>query len=509
VDAPRTVFIELTSHCNMHCDFCPSDILRREKGTLDEARIALFLDQLKDLGVKPPVMLNVLGEPLLAKGVYALLDRLERDGHPVTLITNMTLLGDADVRRRLLAHPNLTLAMSLQTATPESYRMRGYAKMPFEEFFELAFRVIEDKFRLGSGTRLEIHVASGYVLAHDPTIQSDSPLAPWPNFPDERAERRWIARTMRRLEACGRRMRKAYPDAYEAERARTESLYREHIGTKIAVTRRMLPPGFHRLKDEVFWGYMPIPHALLVFKSFELWTRDEAFLRRAIPADKAFLVEENPGPWACPMTESFGLLSDGRYLLCCLDYEGEMDLGGSDLVPGAGFLGGETRARIRADAMTEAVCRRCKGNLFVFDTEPLAGGEQAVDKFGLGWWPHEPGLHSRGGRWTKGEARAYVLARIPAQQVALRFLSELPDDAAFALQIHSYQPETRSFREERRFDFKGRLGQEVDYRAPFAFLPGRIYRLSLVSPTFVPDATLHNGDTRRLGLAVHGIRLLA
>lgn len=507
MDAPRTVFIELTSRCNMHCDFCPSDILRREKGTLDEARISSFLDQMQALGGRPPVMLNVLGEPLLAKGVYGLLDRLERDGHPVTLITNMTLLGDPQVRRELLRHANLTLAMSLQTATPESYRMRGYPKLTFDDFFGLIFAVMEDKFRLGSGTRLEIHVASGWVLAHDPTIQSDSPLAPWPNFPSERAERRWITRTLRRLEAFGRRMRKAYPESYAAEKARTESIYRDYIGTKIAVSRRQLPPGFQRLKDEVFWGYMPLPHVLLVFKSFELWTRDEAFLRRAIPADKAFYVEENPGPWACPMTESFGLLADGRYLLCCLDYEGEMGLGGIDEVALADVLGGAARARIRADAMTESVCRRCKGNLFVFDTDPLPGPEQPVDKFGLGWWPHEPGLHGRGGRWTKGRAWAYVLARIPARRLEIRCLSPFLENSAVTVRIQPYDRETRRFQEGSGFSLKARKGIPETLRIEHAFEPGCLFRIEMESETAIPAEANGGPDSRRLGLAVHDIRL--
>lgn len=507
MDAPRTVFIELTSHCNMHCDFCPSDILRREKGTLDEARISSFLDQLQALGGRPPVMLNVLGEPLLAKGVYGLLDRLERDGHPVTLITNMTLLGDAEVRRDLLRHANLTLAMSLQTATPESYRMRGYSKLTFEEFLGLAFAVMEDKFRQGSGTRLEIHVASGWVLAHDPTIQSDSPLAPWPIFPGERAERRWIAGTLRRLEAFGRRMKKAWPQAYAAEQARTAALYRDHIGTRIAVTRRQLPPDFHRLKDEVFWGYMPLPHVLLVFKSFELWTRDEAFLRRALPPDKAFYVEENPGPRACPMTESFGLLADGRYLLCCLDYEGEMGLGGIDGTSVADALSGAVRARIRDDAMTEPVCRRCKGNLFIFDTTPLAGTEQPVDKFGLGWWPYEPGLHGRGGRWTKGRAWAYVFARIPARRLEIRCLSPFLENAAVMVRIQPYDPEARRFLEGDGFSLRARRGISEAFGIEHVLEPGRLYRIEIESGTFVPAEENGGPDPRRLGLAVHDMGL--
>jgi hypothetical protein len=509
VDAPRTVFLELTSHCNMHCAFCPSDILRREKGTLDEAKADRFLEGLHALGMRPPVLLNVLGEPLLNKRIFPLLDRLERDGHLVTLITNMTLLGDPEVRRELLRHPNLTLAMSLQTATPESYRMRGYEKLPFEDFFGLIFEVIEDKFRLGSGTRLEVHVASSYVASHDPTIQADSPLDLWPNFPDEKAETRWIARTMRRLESFGRRMKRKYPEAYAGEKARVELLYKEQIGTKIAVSRRGLPPGFHRLKDEVFWGYMVMPHMLLVFKSFELWTRDEAFLRRALPADKVFHIEENPGPWACPMTESVGLLANGEYVLCCLDYEGEMGLGNIDTVPVPDVLAGDRRAAIRENAMLEPVCRRCKGNLFVFDTEPLPGAEQIVDKFGRGWWPYEPGLHGRGGRWTKGEAWAYVLPRITARSIRLRCLSPFLEDASIKLTVRPYDDAGRTFELGTAFEFRARKGIEEELWAEYDFTPGRIHRIEIESPVFVPAETMKSGDARLLGLAVHDIRLLS
>lgn len=59
---PRTVFIELTSHCNMHCEFCPSDILRRDKNHIADARVRGFLDQLHALGLRPPILLNVMGE---------------------------------------------------------------------------------------------------------------------------------------------------------------------------------------------------------------------------------------------------------------------------------------------------------------------------------------------------------------------------------------------------------------------------------------------------------------
>jgi hypothetical protein len=507
MDAPRTVFIEVTSHCNMHCAFCPSDLLRRGKMHQNDGRVRGFLDQLHALGLRPPVLLNVLGEPLLNKRIYEYLDLLEGEGHLVTLITNLTMLDDEAVRHELLKHANLTLALSVQTATPKSYALRGYPHMPFKRFFGLVDDVIEEKFRLGSGTRLEIHIASNYVVGHDPTIQSDRPLRLWPNFADEKSERRWIGKTLDRLDRFARTMHKSHPAAFAAEERRTAALYRDHLGTKIAASRAALPPDFFRLKDEVFWGYMALPNVFLVFKSFELWTRDEAFLRSVLPAGTFFYVEENPGPWACPMTESFGVLTGGEYVLCCLDYEAEMGLGRMDDVSVASILGSEKRARIRADAMSEAVCRRCKGNLFVFDTAALSGPGQAVNKFGRGWWLFEPGLHGRGGRWTKGEAWAYAYVRMPARAIRLVFSSPFDDSAEFRLDIESYQAESRTFRNAASFYFRGRKGRPSDFAGDFTFQPGGFYRLALHSPTFVPDDELHNGDTRRLGLAVYTIEL--
>ena len=504
---PRTVFMELTSHCNMHCAFCPSDLLRRGKRHQDDARVRGFLDQLHALGLRPPILLNVLGEPLLHRRILEYLDLLEREGHLVTLITNLTMLEDEIVRRELLRHANLTLALSVQTATPESFVLRGYPNMSFQRFFGLVDAVTEEKFRRGSGTRLEIHIASNYVVGHDPTIRSDRPLCLWPNFADEKSERRWIEKTLDRLDKFARALRKSYPDAWAAEEKRAAALYKDHLGTRIAASRAALPPDFFRLKDEVFWGYMFLPNVFLVFKSFELWTRDEAFLRSVLPAGTFFYIEENPGPWACPMTESFGILSGGEYVLCCLDYEAEMGLGNMDDVAVASVLGSEKRARIRADAMGEAICRRCKGNLFVFDTAALPGPGQAVDKFGRGFWEHEPELHGRGGRWTKGESWAYAYVRIPARSVHLNFFSPFDDSAEFRLDVESYRAESRTFERAVSFSFPGRKGRSSEYTADFAFEPGGFYRLALHSPTFVPDDDLHNGDTRRLGLAVHGIEL--
>ena len=175
---------------------------------------------------------------------------------------------------------------------------------------------------------------------------------------------------------------------------------------------------FHRLKDEVFRGYMALPNVFLVFKSLELWTRDRDFLRAALPAGTFVYVEEREEPRTCVMADNFGLLANGEYVLCCLDYEAEMAIGNIDSMPVGEALGSGKRSAVRKDAMTEKVCRRCKGNVFVFDTAPISSNVQDVDRFGRGWWEFETGLSGSGGRWTKGRAWAYVYSRIAARSLA-------------------------------------------------------------------------------------------
>jgi radical SAM protein with 4Fe4S-binding SPASM domain len=508
LDPPKTLFIELTSHCNMHCTFCPSDILRRRKEHLADSRFRKLMDEVQALNIKIPVLLNVLGEPLLNKKLFEYLKLFEAYGHPVTLITNMTLLADKHVQREILKHNNVTLAMSLQTVTRKAYRMRGYDKLHFRDFLPIFFDVVEEKFRMGSSARLEIHVASNYVLSHDPTVQSDSGLHLWPNFASDEAELKWIRRMLDRLDRLARTIRSRYPREFEAERNFALQKYRDHLGSRVALTRDQLPENFHRLKDEVFWGYMFLPSVLLVFKSLEFWSRDWAFIRRVIPADMYVYIEENTDSRTCIMADNVGLLSNGDFILCCLDYEGEMRLGNIDTTRMEDVLRSEKRAAIRRNALAEEVCRRCKGRVFIFDTGPLAAKEQVVDKFGGGWWDWEKDLYGVGGRWTQGLARSYAFVRIPARTIEIRFFSELDDTAPLHVSLQAYDEEAKTFREGKSFVFFGKKGSRGTFAAAFDFSPFRLYRIELSTPTFIPGEGSGSGDTRRLGLAVFEIRLL-
>jgi hypothetical protein len=373
----------------------------------------------------------------------------------------------------------------------------------------MVFDVIEDKFQAGSAVRLEVHVASNFVVSHDSTVQAGRGFDLWANFPSDGAERRWITRTLKRLERLAAVLQKKYPEAYARERAAALEKYREHIGTKIVLDRAGLPPDFHRLKDEVFWGYMALPNVFLVFKSLELWTRDRDFLRAALPAGTFVYVEEREEPRTCVMADNFGLLANGEYVLCCLDYEAEMAIGNIDSMPVGEALGSEKRTVVRKNAMTEKVCRRCKGNVFIFDTAPLSSHTKEIDRFGLGWWEFEPGLFSSGGRWTKGRSWAYVYGRIAARSLKLSFLSPFEEALPLELAVSVYDQHTDDFAPAASFPFRGRKDIPSEFVAAIDFVPGRLYRIQIDSPVFVPDEVSHNGDTRRLGIAVFSMTLRA
>ena len=62
------VFVEITSRCNFHCEFCPSDSLRRKKCDLKDEYMLKILDELRDKN--KVVAFHVLGEPLLNKNFF-------------------------------------------------------------------------------------------------------------------------------------------------------------------------------------------------------------------------------------------------------------------------------------------------------------------------------------------------------------------------------------------------------------------------------------------------------
>jgi radical SAM protein with 4Fe4S-binding SPASM domain len=251
---------------------------------------------------------------------------------------------------------------------------------------------------------------------------------------------------------------------------------------------------------------MFMPNVMLRFKALGLWNKEYTFMRSVFPPDKFVYIEENPEPCRCVMTDNIGLLANGDMVACCLDYEGEMKLGNINDTKVDELFYSDRMARIRENAALESVCRRCKGTIFVLDTDRIDKKVQKVDKFGQGWHDYEKGMYGIGGRWTKSAANSYVFTRIDAERLKIKYRSE-QDQTSIRLEIHSYREDTQTFKEEGSFSLHGEKGTVAELEIAFRFLVSTFYKIVLKTKTFIPDEVYGNRDTRRLGVAVFNISM--
>lgn len=502
---PDVFFLELTNHCNMHCTFCPSDYLKKGRANADDDLAVSFIEQVRDLGMKRPIQFNVLGEPLLNKKTYKYIDLCEKYGIEVYLISNFAIL-DAQRASAIFKHHNVALVLSLQTPTEDSYkRLRGYDKLDYQQYFDRIFPILREKFAAGSQSRVEIHVTSTSNMRADSTIQSDFELDMWDPFAVEDKDT-FVRGLMDRFDAFSKQLQTEFPGQFEVEHARSLLQYEEQISRNhLAATRDTVPPNASDLTEHVFWGYMFAPNCFIRFKSFGLWTKEESFMQTFMPPDSLIYVEEREEVLDCSMAHNVSMLADGQMSLCCLDYEGEMGLPNLRDTSVVEVLRSPKRLAIAQDSMQTEVCRRCQGNLFVFDTGAPAAKHMHLDKFGRGWYPFEPEMNGVGGRWSNGNAWLYFLARQDSSIFTLRYLSVHDSSSELSLHIREYDEATKAFGAVKdTIGFKGTQNEMMEIALPVQLKAGTLYRFDLLSPTFVPGAADGSGDQRSLGLMLFG-----
>jgi len=125
---PNLLLFEGTSHCNMHCFFCPSDDTARKKQHISHEEAVKFLEAAPELASNGKILFNVLGEPLLNPRLFDYIELCEKLGIRAFLVTNVTLLNDKNLRR-IFSHPNIYLFLSVHTLTDASFADRGYPKI--------------------------------------------------------------------------------------------------------------------------------------------------------------------------------------------------------------------------------------------------------------------------------------------------------------------------------------------------------------------------------------------
>ncbi len=499
----RLLMLEVTSHCNMHCTFCPSDDLVRKKGHVSDEQAVQLIRSARDLAPGIPIMFNVLGEPFLNKKLFDYIALCEECGVEAALITNITLLTEERLKR-LFQFRNVHLNLSLHTPTDKSFAERGFKKIAsFREYLEMVCNTIEAKFRAGSKTGIEIYLSSELI---ENLMQNDGGSRLWTMYGDPEEYRAGWDVVAERFTQLGAKIRRDYPDAFTEG---MESVQREHAALieagELVFRAEDLPEW--RLENQVS-GWMCVPGVIVRRKGFGMWAYHEKFVQRHATPGRFVFHEEQTEPFTCIGALAFGILSDGTYTLCCQDVEGQMDIGNIATMDLRTAFDSPRREEIIANCATSRVCRRCAGNTMILDTQPIRDNWQAVDKFGFGWHAFEKYLFGIGGRWTGGSAKSYFYTRIESEILSLEFQSPFSSATRFQMLLSSYDPETKKFTFEHSEEFYGTKDRRERVEIAVKLRKKTFYRLTLLSPTFSPKDLYGSPDTRRLGLAVSAIRLL-
>jgi organic radical activating enzyme len=344
-EAFECVFLELTNRCNFNCAFCPNPSMTRPQGQMEEALARRLLDELAEKGLCRWVNLSLMGEPLLHPRLLAIAEHGVRLGLPIHLITNLSLLTRQRMEA-LLDLPIAHLALSLQTASPEDFRLKAApGRFSFEQSMAIVEQAVRIKIARSSPTEISIHLL---------TTRLERP------------------RAKALLESTRQRLGLA---AHFRNRARAWAQ-----GSSLAACR-MRP-----IRDPLcFWlgldGFVPLlPGVNLCFKRATLWAN-------TLLKEGASVEARRKG--TCQLAlDTLGILWEGSLTLCCLDFDGVLSFAKVSQITISEALRSEGYQNLRSAfeqyRLPHAFCQHCRGRVTGPSARELLPGSLPV-LIGEGW----------------------------------------------------------------------------------------------------------------------------
>jgi radical SAM protein with 4Fe4S-binding SPASM domain len=309
----KRTYIEITTSCNLSCDFCPGTSRRAQFLTA-----AQFDEILVRLGnYSKHIYLHVLGEPLLHPDLGSLLDRAHDHGMLVNLVTNGTLIDE--VGGQLLAKP----ALRQVTFSMHSLTAKQNATHPFVPSLEREGKCPVGHFEASPEGMSTSQIKSLVRKYFDPIL----------NFT--------------------RKARKAQKDTFICYR-----LWPKDESADPAITAEILA----RIQTEF---------GLAFFLGEKLKTASAVALDKNVFLNQSrrFDWPDKNGPdlgdqgFCLGLREQFAILVDGTVVPCCLDRNADMALGNIFKQPIEEILG-STRAKRIVEGFSqrkvvEDLCRKC------------------------------------------------------------------------------------------------------------------------------------------------------
>jgi MoaA/NifB/PqqE/SkfB family radical SAM enzyme len=333
------VFVEITSKCNFHCEFCPSDSLARKKNDIKDEYMLKILCELRDKN--KVVAFHVLGEPLLNKNFFKYLsicDEYNIEAHPTT---NMSLL-DENVLENILDHKSVTLIqLSFQTITEDDFMLRG-CNMSFEKYLQMLEKIVFNEKRISSNVRININVMNDWHCHHDKLWGMFNPEKFW-SFLD-------IIDT--------------WKEKLISQGAPAKSGLASVGGERYYRDREEIPKDFYNRADEIY--YEITPNLVIWVKHVGKFGMSDNFVRFLNGRKNAKYTIRNiqrPVPIPCWSVKVPCVLSNGEITCCCVDIEGELSLGNIENMTIQEAASSKKRDLVMRHPELFKTCRKCRGML--------------------------------------------------------------------------------------------------------------------------------------------------
>jgi molybdenum cofactor biosynthesis enzyme MoaA len=156
----REIFLELTNVCNMNCRFCPNELMTRKKGYMDLELAKKIIDEIAEKDMAGRISFWLMGEPLLHKDFFTIIDYAQNKGLTFDVVTNGSLFNSQNINS-LLRRNFREICISLHNFNEEDFlwqRRPLSKKLDFSTYIGGIMNFLEAHYRESSSIPVSLSV---------------------------------------------------------------------------------------------------------------------------------------------------------------------------------------------------------------------------------------------------------------------------------------------------------------------------------------------------------------
>jgi MoaA/NifB/PqqE/SkfB family radical SAM enzyme len=161
------MFVELVNACNFRCTFCPQGELVRKQQPMDFDLATKIVKDLAEMGHHHPIRTHLLGEPLLYKRFTDFVDMAHDHGQRVYLATNGSRFTPGIIDGILGCRLDEML-ISLNTPEEALYNEQRGTRVPYSEYIDGINRMVTALVQRGGPPKTRINVLYDRSKKDDP-----------------------------------------------------------------------------------------------------------------------------------------------------------------------------------------------------------------------------------------------------------------------------------------------------------------------------------------------------